>query len=74
MKTPVNVSTAQLGHSRSKHSLFQIMRVVHDWKLEVDSLNATPYAIRIILSHELTVEEFKEYSLEMANGIWDQES
>ena len=54
--------------------LFQIMRVVHDRKLEVDSLNATPYAIRIILSHELTVEEFKEYSLEMANGIWDQES
>ncbi|OAQ62869.1 hypothetical protein VFPPC_16392 [Pochonia chlamydosporia 170] len=53
--------------------LWQIMRVVHDRKLEVDSLIATTYAIRIILCHKLTVDEFHEISIEMANGIWNQD-
>jgi hypothetical protein len=54
--------------------LFQIMRVVHDRKLEVDSLHTTPCAIQIIRLHELTVEEFHESALEMGNGISNQES
>lgn len=53
--------------------LWQIMRVVHDRKLGIDSLVATPYAIRIIICHEITVEEFRAISNEMANGIWHQD-
>ena len=51
--------------------LYQVMRVVHDRKLEIDSLNATPYAIRITLAHELSNDEFTEVALEMVNGVWD---
>ncbi|KAK5994622.1 hypothetical protein PT974_05103 [Cladobotryum mycophilum] len=52
--------------------LFQIMRVVHDRELEIDSINATAYAIRIVLAHELTSEEFAEVYQEMANGMWQR--
>jgi len=52
--------------------LCHIMRVVGERKLEVDSVMATPYAIRIILSHELKPEEFGEIASEMVNGIWDR--
>jgi hypothetical protein len=52
--------------------LCHIMKVVGERKLEVDSVVATPYAIRILLSHELTPENFSEIATEMVNGIWDQ--
>jgi hypothetical protein len=49
-----------------------MIRVVHDRKLEMDSLTATPYAIRLILAHKLTQEEFYEVTDKMVNGVWDQ--
>ena len=52
--------------------LYQIMRVVHDRKLAIDSLTATTYAIRIVLAHELTVDEFYKVTDAMSNGIWHQ--
>ena len=38
--------------------LCHIMKVVGERKLELDSVIATPYATRVILSHELTPEKF----------------
>lgn len=52
--------------------LYHIMQVVHERKLEMDSLTATPYAIRVTLAHQLTADEFSDVSMKMANGIWDQ--
>lgn len=52
--------------------LYQIILVVHDRKLQIDSLNATSYTIRIVLGHELLVEEFTEVADAMAYGIWNQ--
>ena len=49
--------------------LCQMMEVVRDQKLEIDSLNATPYAIRIILCSELTVDDFYAAAFRMANGL-----
>ncbi|CAK7210655.1 hypothetical protein SEUCBS140593_000904 [Sporothrix eucalyptigena] len=48
-----------------------VSNVVGRRDLEVDSLMATPFAIRVTLAHPLTTEEFSEISMEMANGIWD---
>ncbi|PHH78887.1 hypothetical protein CDD82_2787 [Ophiocordyceps australis] len=52
--------------------LCHIMGIVKERKLEIDSLTATRFAIRIILSHELTVDQFNEVTDEMSNGIWKQ--
>ncbi|KAF4987445.1 hypothetical protein FDECE_15435 [Fusarium decemcellulare] len=52
--------------------LHQVMKVVHDRSLTIDSLIATTYHIRIVLAHEITPEEFSQISDEMANGIWNQ--
>ena len=52
--------------------LCNIMRVVHDRKLELDSLTATKYAIRIVLEHGLTRKELLEVTDLMSNGIWDE--
>ncbi|CAI7656859.1 unnamed protein product [Penicillium viridicatum] len=41
-------------------------------KLELDSVIATTYAIRVTLAHELTPDQFSEIALNMANGVWDQ--
>lgn len=51
--------------------LWHIMQEVHERKLEMDSLTATPYAIRVTLAHELTVDEFNDVSIKMANRVWD---
>ncbi|CAK7219814.1 hypothetical protein SBRCBS47491_003978 [Sporothrix bragantina] len=48
-----------------------VTNVVGKRKLELDSLVATPFAIRVTLAHALTPNEFSEIALEMANGIWD---
>ncbi|KJZ73141.1 hypothetical protein HIM_07525 [Hirsutella minnesotensis 3608] len=53
--------------------LCHIMRVVGDKNLELDSVTATPYAIRIILSHELTPDQFSEVALDMVNGVWEHD-
>ena len=52
--------------------LCHIMKVVGDRKLELDSVIATTYAIRVTLAHELTPDQFSEIALNMANGVWDQ--
>ncbi|KAM6510089.1 hypothetical protein FALCPG4_017717 [Fusarium falciforme] len=51
--------------------LFHMMRIVHERELQIDSVNATAYAIRIILAHELKKEEFIEAAHAMLNAIWD---
>ncbi|EHA24582.1 hypothetical protein CBS76997_6667 [Aspergillus niger] len=51
--------------------LVWIMRIVDERKLQIDSLNATPYAIRVVLAHELSGEEFAEVADVMATGIWN---
>ncbi|KAM0425974.1 hypothetical protein ACHAPT_008913 [Fusarium lateritium] len=53
--------------------LFHVMRIVHERRLKIDSLNATAYAIRVILAHELKKEEFIEAAHAMLNAVWDQE-
>lgn len=45
--------------------LFQIMKIVSERKLQLDSLTATAYAIRVIVAHEMTVAEW--------DGVWKQE-
>ena len=52
--------------------LCHIMKVVGDRKLELDSVIATTYSIRVTLAHELTPDQFSEIALNMANGVWDQ--
>ncbi|KXT05082.1 hypothetical protein AC578_7554 [Pseudocercospora eumusae] len=47
---------ALLGH---------IMGIVGEKKLQLDSVMATAYAIRVVLSHELTPEEFGAIAVEM---------
>ena len=37
------------------------------------SVVATPYAIRVVLSHDLTPDAFYDIAYEMANGIWDRQ-
>ncbi|GKZ36771.1 hypothetical protein AbraIFM66950_007968 [Aspergillus brasiliensis] len=54
---------------RVERLLVWIMGVVEDRKLQLDSLNATPYAIRVVLAHELTGGEFTEVASTMAKGI-----
>ncbi|KAJ4320928.1 hypothetical protein N0V84_005632 [Fusarium piperis] len=53
--------------------LFHMMRIVHEHGLQIDSVNATAYAIRIILTHELKKEEFIEAAHAMLNAIWDEQ-
>lgn len=48
-----------------------VTNVIAKRKLEIDSLTATPFAIRVILAHPLTPEAFTDVALGMANGIWD---
>ncbi|KAL2674093.1 hypothetical protein Neosp_012539 [[Neocosmospora] mangrovei] len=52
--------------------LFHMMRIVHERNLQVDSVNATQYAIRIILAHELNREEFNEAARAMLGAIRDE--
>lgn len=52
--------------------LCHIMKVVGDKKLELDSVIATTYSIRVTLAHELTIDQFNYISLNMGNGVWDQ--
>ncbi|CAG9944031.1 unnamed protein product [Clonostachys rosea f. rosea IK726] len=52
--------------------LYQIMKVAKERKIALDSVTATPYAIRVILGQtEISKESFVEASLEMVNGIFD---
>ncbi|CAG9991004.1 unnamed protein product [Clonostachys byssicola] len=46
-----------------------MMKVVAKEKLEIDSVMATPYAIRIIISHELTENKFYELAMSMCNDV-----
>jgi hypothetical protein len=48
-----------------------VTNVIGKRKLEIDSVTATPFAIRVILAHPLTPTAFSEIAMEMANGIWD---
>ncbi|KAJ6437232.1 Glycoside hydrolase, subgroup, catalytic core [Purpureocillium lavendulum] len=52
--------------------LSHIMKVVKERRLELDSVMATTFSIRIILCHVLTPDEFNEIALDMANGLWDE--
>lgn len=47
------------------------MKVIGEKKLELDSVIATTYAIRVTLAHELTPDQFSEIAIDMANGVWD---
>lgn len=49
--------------------LCHIMKVVEEKKLQLDSVSATPYAIRVMVAHELTVEEFSDISIHTAQGV-----
>ena len=51
--------------------LCHMVGVVARLKLHVDSILATAYAIRIVLSHDLTLNSFNNVVHEMASGIWD---
>ncbi|KAJ5338647.1 hypothetical protein N7452_005375 [Penicillium brevicompactum] len=52
--------------------LCYIMKVVGKRKLELDSVMATTYSIRVILAHELTPDQFSDIAFDMANGVWDE--
>ncbi|PYH38301.1 uncharacterized protein BO87DRAFT_373180 [Aspergillus neoniger CBS 115656] len=67
-----NIFRAQLPF-RMEKLLAWILRVVGERKLQLDSLNATPYAIRVVLAHELNEGQFHEIAHEMATGIWGQQ-
>ncbi|PWY68617.1 hypothetical protein BO70DRAFT_382694 [Aspergillus heteromorphus CBS 117.55] len=46
--------------------------VVEERKLMLDSVNATPYAIRVVLAHGLSGEEFGEVAGVMVDGVWGE--
>lgn len=50
--------------------LAHIVKIINAQNLELDSLSVTKYAIRVILAHELSKEEFNKVSMEMALGMW----
>ena len=52
--------------------LYQIMQIVNDRKLRLDSIQATSYTIRVVLAHELKVGELRDVANDMVNGIWKQ--
>ncbi|CAH0002501.1 unnamed protein product [Clonostachys byssicola] len=49
-----------------------IMGVVREKNLSLDSIMATSYTIRVILSHEMTDEQYKEVAMRMIYGISDE--
>ena len=51
--------------------LCHIMKVVNEKELEIDSVIATRFAIRVTLSHALNKDEFYDTAANMVNGIWD---
>lgn len=52
--------------------LWEVTKVIHEYDLPIDSMMVTTYATRVVIAHELTVEEFYEISGKMTNGIWHQ--
>ncbi|UNI24511.1 hypothetical protein JDV02_010250 [Purpureocillium takamizusanense] len=52
--------------------LCHMARLLEEKNIELDSLFAAPYAIRVTLAHEFTHEEFYDIAIEMANGIWSR--
>lgn len=51
--------------------LYHVMKVVHAGKIQIDSLTATQYAVRIVLAHELTQEGFDKFYGDILSGVWD---
>lgn len=51
--------------------LAHILRVVDRRKLGIDTVTATPYAIRVIIADHITSDTFYKIADEMVNGIWD---
>ena len=73
----VHIDTAECSFRASRSFpmeaiLCYIMKVVEKKKLELDSVLATTYSIRVTLSHELTPDQFNDIAFDMANGIWDE--
>ena len=50
--------------------LWEMMRLIHERQLEIDSLMVTKYAIRLVLAHEMTEEECREVSIAMTDRWW----
>jgi len=72
----LHADTSQCGYRAARAFpmealLCHIVSVVAQHKLTLDSVVATPYAIRVILAHDLTPTAFIDIACEMANGIWD---
>lgn len=55
---------------KMEHLLANVVRVTSEKELDIDSLNASPYAIRVVLAHELTKDDFTGIALEMVNGLF----
>ncbi|VUC29236.1 unnamed protein product [Clonostachys rosea] len=49
-----------------------MMKVVAKEKVEIKSVVATPYAIRIIISHEVTPDKFYELAVDMCNVLEEE--
>ncbi|CAG9939670.1 unnamed protein product [Clonostachys rosea f. rosea IK726] len=49
-----------------------IMGVIKEKNLSLDSVMATSYTIRVILSHEMTKEQYREIARKMMHGIRDE--
>lgn len=58
---------------KMEHLLANIVRVVSQRDLDIDSLNASTYAIRVVLAHELTKEDFGTVAVEVVNGFFEVE-
>lgn len=52
--------------------LWQIMKVLHERKITIDSLTATNYAVRLLLSHEMTPDEFDQIRYAIVDGLWEE--
>lgn len=53
--------------------LCNIMKVVEKEQVEVDSVMATPYSIRVFLTHELTTDRFYEIARAMTDDFFEVE-
>ena len=74
--TSLHIDTADCAYRAARRFpmealLCNVARVMARQKLDVDSVVATTYALRVVLAHELTPDAFSDIASEMANGLWD---
>ncbi|KAJ6442750.1 hypothetical protein O9K51_03925 [Purpureocillium lavendulum] len=64
ISTGIRVAQNQMTFPVDK-VLWRLINAVHKYDVEVDSLTATPYTVRLILRHDFSMEEWKAFLIEV---------